>query len=186
MKALCIVGSPNSNGSTAGITEKIIEGMKTRGIEIRKYILGEMDIKYCKGCKTCYQTRKCIQKDDMSILYKELSQADIVLISSPSYWGDVTGQLKVFFDRSTPLCDTNGGTIIPEGKIGISVAVRTGSRAEENLHLINTIEHYFGHLGIKPVKRFTVEGVQVREDFENRQDKVEEAFEIGRGIADLL
>ena len=186
MKALCIVGSPNSNGSTAGITDKIIDGMKTKGIEIRKYILGEMDIKYCKGCKTCYQTRKCIQKDDMNILYEELSQADIVLISSPSYWGDVTGQLKVFFDRSTPLCDTNGGTIIPEGKIGISVAVRTGSRAEENLHLISTIEHYFGHLGIKPVKRFTAEGVRVREDFENRQDKVEEAFELGRGILDLL
>jgi hypothetical protein len=44
--------------------------------------------------------------------------------------------LKVFFDRSTPLCDTNGGTIIPKDKIGISVAVRTGQRVEENIHLV--------------------------------------------------
>lgn len=44
--------------------------------------------------------------------------------------------MKVFFDRSTPLCDTNGGTIISKDNIGISVAVRTGQRVEENIHLV--------------------------------------------------
>lgn len=186
MRAICIIGSPRSNGSTACVTDKIIEGMKANNINVKRYVLGEMDIKYCKGCKKCYETRKCIQNDDMDKIITDLFEADIVLIASPSYWGDVTGQLKVFFDRSTPLSDTNGGTIIPQGKIGISVAVRTGRRVKENMHLIHTIEHYYGHLGIKPVKRFTVEGVQVKENFEQKEEKVKEAFALGINILENI
>jgi Multimeric flavodoxin WrbA len=186
MKAVCIVGSPKSNGTTACVTDKIIEGLELSHIEVKKYVLGQMDIRYCKGCKTCYETKKCIQQDDMDIIIKDLCAADIVLIASPSYWGDVTGQLKVFFDRSTPLSDTNGGTPVPSGKIGISVAVRTGQRAEENLNIIHSIEHYFGHLGIKPVKCFTAEGVPSKESFEAREDKVTEAFQLGADIINFL
>lgn len=186
MKAICIIGSPKTNGSTACVTDKIIEGMQANNIDIKKYILGEMNINYCKGCMKCYETKKCIQNDDMNIIINDLIESDIVIIASPSYWGDVTGQLKVFFDRSTPLSDTNGETIIPKGKIGVSVAIRTGRNIEENLHLINTIEHYYGHLGIKPVKRFTVEGVQVREDFHQKEEKVNEAFELGMNILENI
>jgi multimeric flavodoxin WrbA len=182
MKATCIIGSPNSNGSTACVTDKIIEGMKSNDIDVKRYILGEMNIKYCKGCKKCYESKKCIQNDDMNIIIGDLMDSDIVVIASPSYWGDVTGQLKVFFDRSTPLSDTNGVTIVPKGKIGVSIAVRTGKRIEENMHLIHTIEHYYGHLGIKPVSRFTVEEVQFKEDFAKKVDKVDEAFELGVNI----
>lgn len=182
MKAICIIGSPRANGTTACVVDKIIEGMKINNIDVEKIVLGQMEIKYCKGCKACFESRKCVQHDDMDLILKHLFEADIVLISSPSYWGDVTGQLKVFFDRSTPLCDTNGGTTVPKGKIGISVAVRTGQRVEENMHLIHTVEHYFGHLGIEPVKRFTVEGVPTKESFESKQDKVDEAFSLGINI----
>jgi multimeric flavodoxin WrbA len=182
MKAICIIGSPKANGSTACVTDTIIEGMKVNNIDVKRYVLGEMDIKYCKGCKACYESKKCIQNDDMNIIIKDLIESDIVIIASPSYWGDVTGQLKVFFDRSTPLSDTNGESIIPKGKLGVSVAVRTGKRVEENMHLIYTIEHYYGHLGIKPVRRYTVEGVQFREDFLQKESKVKEAFELGLNI----
>ena len=182
MRAICIIGSPKSNGSTACVTDTIIEGMKVNNIDVKRYVLGEMDIKYCKGCMKCYESRKCIQNDDMNRIFEDLSEADIVIIASPSYWGDVTGQLKVFFDRSTPLCDTNGGTTIPKGKVGVSVAVRTGQRVEENMTIIHAIEHYFGHLGIKPVKRFTVEGVQFKENFQQKEDKVNEAYELGLNI----
>ncbi|SHH73427.1 Multimeric flavodoxin WrbA [Clostridium collagenovorans DSM 3089] len=182
MKAICIIGSPKSNGSTACIMDTIIEGMKESNIEVRRYVLGDMDINYCKGCMQCYKTKKCIQDDDMNIIIEDLLDADIVLIASPSYWGDVTGQLKVFFDRSTPLSDTNGETLVPKGKIGVSIAVRTGTRVEENIHLINTIEHYYGHLGINPVEGFTVERVQFKEDFKQNAEKVKEALDLGKRL----
>lgn len=186
MKAFCIIGSPRNNGTTACVVDKIIEGMEQNEIDVEKTVLGQMDIHYCTGCKSCYTSKTCKQHDDMDVIIKRLFEADIILIASPSYWGDVTGQLKVFFDRSTPLCDANGGTLVPKGKVGISVAVRTGQRVEENLHIIHTIEHYFCHLGIKPIKSFTVEGVPYKENFEFRQDKVEEAYTIGTDILNYL
>jgi multimeric flavodoxin WrbA len=183
MKALCIIGSPRENGCTSFITGKVAQGMIDSGIEVKSYVLGSLDIMYCKGCKTCYKTRKCIQRDDVDQIINDLFESDIILVAAPSYWGDVPGQLKVFFDRCTPICNTGeGGTSVPKGKIGISVAVRAGHRQEENMHLINCIEHYFGHLEIKPVERYTVERINDVSDFENRKEELEKAYLVGRNI----
>lgn len=182
MKAVCVIGSPKSNGTTACIVDTVIDGMKASNIEVRRHVLGELNIGYCKGCMDCFTTKKCVQDDDMENVISDMMEADIVVIASPSYWGDITGQLKVFFNRSTPLSDTNGKTVVPKGKIGIAIAVRTGTREVENIHLVKAIEHYFGHLGIKPVKRLTVEKAQFKEDFLRNETKVNEAFEIGNNI----
>lgn len=187
MRALCIIGSPRENGCTAFITEKVVQGMIDSGIDVNSYVLGALNIGYCKGCKTCYRTRKCVQRDDMDRIIKDLFEADILLVSSPSYWGDVTGQLKVFFDRCTPLCNTGvGGTSVPRGKVGISIAIRAGLRQEENLHLINCIEHYFGHLEIKPVERYMIERIDDISDFESRNEEVKRAYLIGRNILEKI
>jgi multimeric flavodoxin WrbA len=183
MKALCIIGSPKENGNTAFIVDKIIEGMNINEIQSKKYVLGEMNIGYCKGCECCSKTRECIQRDDMDLIFKDLFEADIILVASPSYWGDITGQLKVFIDRCLPLCNASTGeTPVPTGKIGISVAIRAGQRKEENQHIIETIEHFFGHLEITPVKRFSIEGIDKAEDFESKLANVEEAFCLGKDI----
>lgn len=187
MKALCIIGSPREDGSTAFITQKVSQGMMGAGIDVKSYVLGTMDIKYCKGCKTCFKTRKCIQRDDMDLIIEDLFQSDIILIASPSYWGDVSGQLKVFFDRCTPLCNTGeGGTSVPKGKVGISIAIRAGHRQEENLHLINCIEHYFGHLEIKPIERYMIERIDDVSDYGKRQEEVQKAYLLGRSILEKI
>jgi multimeric flavodoxin WrbA len=186
MKAICIIGSPNENGNTAFIVDKIIQGMSANNIDIKRYVLGSMNINYCKGCKSCYETRRCVQQDDMELILKEMSESDVVLIASPSYWGNVTGQLKVFFDRCTPWCDTlDGGTTMPKGKIGISIAIRAGQSEKENQHIIHEIAHYFSHLGIRPVKSLTIEGILHKADFEVNPKKLHDAHDLGLSVIDL-
>jgi multimeric flavodoxin WrbA len=117
----------------------------------------------------------------------DLFAADIVIIGSPSYWGDVTGQLKVFFDRNTPYCDTNVNRLeVPKGKKGISVAIRAGKSERENLHIIESIEHYYGHLGIIPISSLTVSGVETINDLMDKEDVINKAYEIGKNIINLL
>ena len=111
MKALCIIGSPNNNGSTAYIVDKIIEGMNECGIISTRYCLGNQKINYCLGCKKCYEKGICIQHDDMDLIIEDLKESDIVVIGTPDYWGYVTGHLKVFFDRCTPYANTNDNRI---------------------------------------------------------------------------
>ena len=186
-KAIFIIGSPRAQGSTAVLTGRIADGMTSIGVDVQRHLLGEMDIRYCRGCWACADSRQCVQQDDVAAIVQDIIAADIVVMASPSYWGDVTAQLKAFIDRCSPYCNTRpGGTTIPPGKLGIAVAIRAGHSGEENLHLIGTIEHYFGHLDIKPVARLTVEGVGDVSDLEQKPAKLQEAYALGVRIAQLV
>jgi multimeric flavodoxin WrbA len=160
VRALCIIGSPRQDGSTAFIVGKMIEGMMERGVKVKRYHPGSLDINYCKGCHACEETRRCVQRDDMDMVVRDLFESDIVVMASPSYWGDVTGQLKVFIDRCMPLCNAKTGeTEVPPGKIGVAVAVRAGQSKMENQHTA---------------------------DLEGKVEKIREACELGRKVPGLV
>jgi len=187
MKAVCILGSPRSDGSTATILEKITDIFKERGIEVTRYDLGKANIGYCLGCMTCANDEKCVQRDDMDIISSCIVESDIVMIASPSYWGDVTGQMKVFIDRCTPFCNTNPDRkMISKGKTGVAVVVRAGQNVKENEDLLATIEHFLGHLEIPLKHRFHVEGISTVRDLESRPDVLERAITFGREIVNSV
>lgn len=188
-KAVCIVGSARSNGSTSYLIDTIIKGMSQAGIEAKKYCIGEQNIHYCLGCKKCYLDGVCVQQDDVHQIVSELLDSDYVVIAAPSYWADVPGQLKTFFDRTTPYGDTNPRRILKAEKHikGIAIAVRAGIHEQENELILNSIQHYFGHLGIETVKRISICGTDSLGDLkEKHQETIEEIYRIGMDISKLL
>ncbi|MGD8466843.1 MAG: flavodoxin family protein [Anaerolineae bacterium] len=183
MRAICIIGSPRESGSTALLVDRIIDGMQAAGVHVRRVCLGRLNIHYCQGCRECETTRRCIQRDDMDQLLSGILESEIVLLASPSYWGDVTGQMKVFIDRSLPLCNAaTGATPVPKGKVGIAVALRAGRSKAENQHIVDTFAHYFGHLGIEMAASLTVEGIASRLDLERRDAELAKAYALGRNV----
>ena len=98
---LILNGSPRKNGATASLAKALMEGAKENGNEIKEDYITSMNIKACIGCDSCMRTHNgCVQKDDdMAIIYEDLLWADVVVFVSPVYWGTITGQLKVVFDR---------------------------------------------------------------------------------------
>ena len=183
MKSMAIVGSPNKKGSCSYLVEQVNQGMKSQDIDTSTFYLHDLKINYCRGCRQCEKNRECIQSDDMKMLIDKIFVTDILVLASPSYWGDVTGQMKVFIDRSLPLCNANTGiTPVPKGKRGISISVRAGLSISESQHLISTFEHYFGHLEIEPVSKLSVEGVNTIEDLMCHENKLKEAFNIGKSL----
>ena len=100
-KILILNGSPRKNGATASLAKALTEGAKESGNEIKEDYITSMNIKACIGCDTCLRTHAgCVQKnDDMAIIYEDMLWADVVVFVSPVYWGTITGQLKIVFDR---------------------------------------------------------------------------------------
>ena len=98
---LILNGSPRKNGATASLMQALIDGAKVNGNEIKEVYISSMNIKACIGCDSCLRTHNgCVQKnDDMSVIYDGMSWADVVVFVSPMFWGTVTGQLKIVFDR---------------------------------------------------------------------------------------
>ncbi len=181
MKALLINGSPRNFGSTSILIDKVRQGLLRNGYDTKTYCLGDLNINFCKGCKHCYETGECIIKDDMDVIMKELAKADLLVMATPSYWGEITGQMKVLFDRSTPYCDTNPNLrFVSKMKSGMAIAVRTGTSAGETNHILDTIEHYFGHMGIKPIGRLNVTGISNPEDLYNNREYLQMAFNMGQ------
>lgn len=101
MKILSILGSPRSSGNTASIVRRFTEIALELGAENRIFELNQLCY---RGCQACYACKKevdhCILNDDLTQVLDAVHEADLLLLSSPVYFGDVTSQLKGFIDRS--------------------------------------------------------------------------------------
>ena len=103
-KLIAINGSPRKKWNTAMMLEKAIEGAASQGAETHLVHLYDIAFKGCISCFAC-KTRdgesygRCAVKDDLTPVYAEIEEADAIILGSPIYLGDVTGQLRSFMER---------------------------------------------------------------------------------------
>ena len=139
MKVLVMNCSPVRNGATAEIV-KIVSECLSEKHEVIESCIDDFKVGFCKGCRTCHNTAKCIQTDDTDKIIAWYEWADIIISVAPSYWADVPGQFKVFIDRCTPWCNTHE----PHAVIG------KGKKSLCHLHLtVCVISHFARILGNK-------------------------------------
>ncbi len=99
MKVLGIVGSKRKNGNTAYLVNKALDVIKSKEVETDVVYLGDYNFSGCNGCEACKDTYECIIKDDMQKIYPLLIEADALVIASPTYFYNVTSDIKAFIDR---------------------------------------------------------------------------------------
>ncbi len=105
-RVLAINSSPNmGNGNTARILNPFIEGIKDAGAEVELFYPRKMKIGPCLGCLKCWTETpgECIISDDMNGMLQKIKDADILVFATPLYWDGVSGLMKMFMDRMTPL-----------------------------------------------------------------------------------
>ena len=172
MKALVINCSPVRTGATAKICETISNEIASR-YETKSVCIDDYDFAYCKGCRSCHTTAKCVMEDDSQKLMAEIDAADIIVSVAPSYWADIPGQFKAFIDRCTPWCNTHEPhAAVKSGKKGYAVALRTGPGMHECERIIGSIEHYYGHLEIECTAHLGLTSVEYKEDLAPRMDEI--------------
>ncbi|MBU3914008.1 flavodoxin family protein [bacterium] len=101
MRILSIQGSPRKKGNSATITKRFLEIAGERGAVIEEYRLNEMKYKACQACYACKtKFEHCCLKDDLTPVLKALPECDMVVISTPVYFADISAQTKAFIDRT--------------------------------------------------------------------------------------
>jgi multimeric flavodoxin WrbA len=101
MKIVSILGSPRPQGNSNTIVRRFQETAVSLGAEIRTFELNRLTYRGCQGCHVCKQTLEyCVLNDAMTEVLAAVAEADLTILSSPVYFGDVTAQLKGFIDRS--------------------------------------------------------------------------------------
>ena len=173
MKALIVNCSPVRDGATARIAEIAEDCLKDR-FETQSVCIDDFSFGFCRGCRSCHSTARCVQSDDVEKIVGLMEWADVILCVSPSYWADVPAQFKAFIDRCTPWCNTHEPhASIARGKKGYVIALRTGPGMRECERIMDTLEHFYGHMEIERSGRLGLCSVEYRRDVEARRGEIE-------------
>lgn len=101
MKILILNGSPRAQGHTAQMLRAFRAGAEDAGHEVWQLDVCRMNIRGCLGCEYCHTKGggQCVQTDDMQQVYPLLHAADMLVLASPIYYHNLSGQLKCTIDR---------------------------------------------------------------------------------------
>lgn len=104
-KILVLSGSVRRDGNTDLLVKAFADGV-TEGNQVEVISVADVKVNPCIGCNACFETEgnACVQKDDMTMIYQKLKEADTLIIASPVYFYGISAQLKAIVDRlHTPM-----------------------------------------------------------------------------------
>ncbi|MEQ8167554.1 MAG: flavodoxin family protein [Candidatus Eremiobacterota bacterium] len=104
MKIIAINGSPRKNWNTATLLARALEGASSKGAETELVHLYDLNFKGCISCFACKLTGgeiygKCAVKDDLTTLLEYIAASDGIILGSPIYLGNITGEMRSFLER---------------------------------------------------------------------------------------
>jgi len=142
MKAIAINGSPRKGGNTEILLRKVMEPLTEAGWDTEFIQLGGQPIHGCRACYDCFKKKnsRCGQKGEevFDLCLEKMILADAIVLGSPTYFSDVTSEMKALLDRTGLVAVANGGLF--RRKIGAAVvAVRRGG----GTHAFDTMNHMF-------------------------------------------
>jgi len=140
MYVVAVNGSPRKGGNTERLLKAALAPLVDAGWKTDLVQVGGQPVRGCIACGKCgeLKNKQCIQKDLFNDLMAKLVEADAIIMGSPTYFTDVTSELKGIIDRAGYVALANGR--IFRGKIGAAVvAMRRGGAT----HVYDTINHMF-------------------------------------------
>jgi multimeric flavodoxin WrbA len=145
MKILAIHGSPRTIRSTTRIlTSFVLEGAAEAGAETEMIDLCDYRVTPCTACEGCSFNGICVYEDDVPAIVARMRDADAIVFASPVYIDNVSGQMKLFFDR---LADSIHYQVLA-GKYGCSIATTHTSGGDEVVAYLNHVQNYLGVISV--------------------------------------
>lgn len=146
MKAVAFNGSARKDGNTAILLNTVLEELKREGIEIELVQLSGKSLQGCIACFKCFENKdgRCaVQKDEMNVYIEKMRGADAILLGSPTYFSDVSTNMKALIERCGMVARANDDMFRRKVGAGV-VAVRRAGAA----HVFSSLNFFFliGHM----------------------------------------
>lgn len=121
-KVIVINGSPHRGGLVSQMLAHVVAGLPEE-CETEMLFVRDMQVKPCIGCMKCRSLGHCVlPEDDAHRAAEAIRGADALIIGSPCYWGNMSGTLKVLFDRMVYV-------MMGERMNGMPIPLHKGKRA---------------------------------------------------------
>ena len=141
MKAVAFNGSPRKEGNTGLLLEKALAPIRDAGMETELIHIGGQALRGCTACNWCIENQvgRCVlDKDPVNGWMAKMFEADAILFGSPTYFADMTTEMKALVDRAGFVAFANGRLL--SRKIGAAVVV---NRRGGGGNVFDSLNHMF-------------------------------------------
>ena len=173
-------GSPRLNGNTSTLVKAFTEGAQSAGHTVTEFFLGKMKIHGCKGCFGGHsdQERPCVQQDDMNQIYPAVRDCDVVVLASPLYYWNMSGQLRTAIDRLFALEEGGKNLLRGNEKASALLMAAEGHGFDD---VVLYYDHLMEHLHWKNLGHILAGGNMDAGDVAGKRE-IQEAFALGQSI----
>jgi multimeric flavodoxin WrbA len=141
MKVVAFNGSARKDGNSTVLVKTVFEELEKEGIRTELVQLAGKKIRGCTACGKCFtnQDKRCaVTGDILNDCIQKMLRADGIILASPTYFADVSAEMKALIERSGFVAKANQDML--RHKVGASiVAVRRAGA----IHAFDTMNHFF-------------------------------------------
>jgi multimeric flavodoxin WrbA len=140
MRVVAFNGSARRGGNTSVLIGHVLRELEAEEIGTELVEMAGRPIRGCAACYKCFENRdgKCAVDDELNEHVAKMAAADGIILGSPTYFSDVSSEMKALIDRAGFVGRANGGLL--RRKVGAAVvAVRRAG----GIHAFDTMNHFF-------------------------------------------
>ena len=183
MKIVAVMGSPRLKGNSTRLAQAFLDAAQEMGAVTEVYRLNQMEFRGCQGCMGCKtKSEACILEDDLAPVLAAIKEADLVLLASPVYFGDISGQLKSFFDRTYSYVTPDFSSRVPPGKKAVMVLVQGNPDPFSFDDIFPRYQRWLKFFGFHPVYLLRATGAREPGDLEKQPAVLEQAASLAREV----
>jgi multimeric flavodoxin WrbA len=140
MQLVAFNGSPRNKGNTHHMLKRLFGPLEAAGIDCEAIRIGGTAVRGCLACGKCFEhPGRCAQTEDpMNEWIGRMLAADAVILASPTYFANVTTEMKALIDRAGFSCV---GKKLLARKPGAPVVV---ARRGGAMQVYNALMAFFG------------------------------------------
>ena len=179
-KIVVLNGSPRKKGNTSALVREFTRGAEEAGHTVTEFFLDGMDIHGCKGCFGGHSGRDCpcVQKDDMGKIYPAVRESDVVVLASPLYYWNLSGQLRTAVDRLFALEEGDGNLLRGHGRASALLMAAEGNGFGD---VLTYYDHLLEHLQWQNLGHVLAGGNGDVGDIDGKPE-LRAAYDLGRSI----
>ena len=147
-RVVAYVGSPRSDGNTSYLVDIALAELERHGVRCEKIMIGDFRVLPCQGHDECEVFSACPLDDDAGPLLEKMYAADGLILASPVYYEDVSGQLKLLIDRN---CFNNYHEVWLQAKTIGLIAVGESTGLDETIDSLRRFVSLSSNSSIKPL-----------------------------------
>jgi multimeric flavodoxin WrbA len=186
MKVAAFNGSARKKGNTRILIDTVLDILKTEGFETEVVNLAGKKIRGCTACMQCFEKRDrtCAGVDDfINDCIAEMIGAEGIILASPTYFANVSTEMKALIDRAGLVAFANPGVLRHKIGAAITVAQRTG--ASQAFMAMNTFFSCFEMFTVGSNYSNMALGLE-KGDVENDAQGLETMRVLGKNMAFLM